>query len=203
MNGLPILAHNHSFFVAVTTGAVSAPTSVASGAGLVQSVAGHVTTVTVQAKDQYGNNRSASDMLAVSFEFASNKSTVVYGVTTSVKDRGRGLYLIQYTLETAAVYVFHILANAADIYQSPFMLTIVPAEANTSSTTALVEPAYLTAGVDFQAVIFPRDAFGNAVSLPFLGMLQLSDEWKKFQSPFTVLNTSAVQVTLRPTRAQV
>ncbi|EQC40195.1 hypothetical protein SDRG_02842 [Saprolegnia diclina VS20] len=191
VNGLPI--QQSPFAVAVTTGVVTAGVSVALSApgssGLLYGIAGVPTWLLVQARDAYGNNRSSTDAIFVSF---ANASTSAVAVGTSlVTSLGRGLYNVSYTLTIAGAYALHVAIDATttEIQGSPFTIQIYPNVADLVTTTAtVVTPLPFIAGAPIVAVLAPRDVYGN----PTLR------QWYRFGTPELVSASTIVRPTVQP-----
>jgi adhesin/invasin len=155
INGVAITSGNP--LVTVTQAAVSALLSTAS---VPAGASGSVTTITVQAKDANGNNRtSTSGALVVLVTGANN-------ATASVTDNLNGTYSATYTPAVAGSDAIAITLGGTAIGGSPYTSVVVPAglASFVVETAGGGSIATQTAGTAFNIRVTARDANGNLVT---------------------------------------
>jgi hypothetical protein len=140
-----------------TSTVVPGPADAAQTSATVPSgTAGFVTVIDIQARDEFGNDLTASGgIVAVSVTTGPNT-----GATVTVVDNGDGTYEASYTPQMAGTDNFEISLNSVVIGGGPYTSDVTASDASADQTTATV-PATGTAGVVTTIVVQTRDVNGN------------------------------------------
>ncbi len=154
LNGAAITATAN---VTVNVGNASAAQTTAS---VPTGSAGSVTTISVQAKDAFGNNRTTtSGTIAATVTGANN-------ATGGVTDNGNGTYTVTYTPTVAGSDAIAMTLNGTPIGGSPYtsVVTAGTLSAFTVEQTGGGAIGSQTAGTGFNIRVTAKDAFGNTVT---------------------------------------
>jgi hypothetical protein len=150
LNGDPIAGGPYSS--QVVPGAASAAQTTAT---VPNGIAGEVTVIAIQARDDYGNDLTATGgNVTVSITAGPN----VGGVVTVV-DNGDGSYQASYTPTGAGSDALEIGLNGVVIGGGPYSSVVAPGDPSPAQTTATVPGG--TAGDPTTIAIQGRDQFGN------------------------------------------
>lgn len=140
--------------------------------GLLGGTAGYLSPFSIQAKDVYGNNRTAQqsyDTFVVSLEGLSPNAgnsdlrEAPAGLTTEAVYMGYdGQYNGSYFPLNAGQYKLHVTLNGNHVHDSPYSVTITPDLSNGPNCSA-IGPGLVsaTSDVETEFTIQARDVFGN------------------------------------------
>ena len=133
-----------------TTAACTAACSIL-GAGAVPAVAGRATSVTVHARDVFGNGLSSGgsvfDLLARpaiktgsgadddASQWTVDETKSVYVAPPELLDRGDGTYLSTFTPTVSGTYLAFITRGGVAILGSPYLFTVVPGMISAARST--------------------------------------------------------------------
>ncbi|MCI0686672.1 MAG: Ig-like domain-containing protein, partial [Sporichthyaceae bacterium] len=119
--------------------------------------AGAVTTITVQARDSLGNNRTSSSGPLGIVVSGANAGAVV-----AIADNGNGTYTVGYTPTVAGADNIAITLGGLAIGGSPYSSQVSPGQAAGLVVTGM--PATVTAGVPASITVTANDLYGNAAT---------------------------------------
>ncbi len=138
----------------VSPGPPSAGNSVAvvPGAG----TAGAATVISVQARDQYGNDLSAGGAAVVVTVTGANSAT------PAVTDNGDGTYATSYTPTASGADAVAITLNGSAVGTSPYATLVAPGAASAAQTTAVVPSG--NTGLPTSIMVQAQDQFGNLLT---------------------------------------
>ena len=174
-----------------TTAACTAAGSIL-GAGAVPAVAGRATSVTVHARDVFGNGLSSGgsvfDLLARpaiktgsgvdddATQWTVDDTKSVYVAPPELLDRGDGTYLSTFTPTVSGTYLAFITRGGVAILGSPYLFTVVPGMISAARSTlecidgeesvCPLESDVAVVGVEAKFHVVARDAHGNVNTRP-------------------------------------
>ncbi|ELR22773.1 Filamin repeat domain containing protein [Acanthamoeba castellanii str. Neff] len=151
----------------VYLGNTEAGKSEAYGPGKEKSVAGQEGEFTIQAVDQFGYNITVGgENFTVTID-PTTPDPLAAPVEVMLKDNGDGTYSVSYRGTTATAYTVHARFQGSDIKESPWTMTIDPADIDPAQCTGSGSFTGGIAGEQLTLEVQAKDTFGNKVGKQF------------------------------------
>jgi len=151
----------NSYSISVSPGEIHGPTCNIYNTTLldITLLAGYSEFLTIQSRDQFGNELSTT-----TDDYVVNISDGTVSINASVTSLGAGQYNLSFTPTVSGVYQVSILLdNITDIEGSPYTLTVLPGDPVASTSSVIDGTGHSSAQSDVETnfVVQIRDAFSN------------------------------------------